>query len=80
MIFVDSVEKNIVLGKYLQTLLSDNLKDREKKIIVSFLLILKTKIKTNYLKNLINGDIRIINSRDVIGIGVDILDIKHIIQ
>ena len=36
MIFVDSVEKGIALGKYLRFLLPNNLKDRGENIIISF--------------------------------------------
>lgn len=46
-IFVDNIEKNIVLGIYLQTFLPDNLKNKGDNIIKSFLLILEIKTKTN---------------------------------
>lgn len=44
-IFVNSVEKDIALGKYLRSLLPNNLKDRGEKIIVSFPSILEIKTK-----------------------------------
>lgn len=47
MIFIDSVKKGITLGKYLQSFLLDNLKNRGKKIIISFLSMLETKTKTD---------------------------------
>lgn len=73
------MEKDIALRKYLPTLLPDNLKDKGKKIIISFLSTLKTKLKTNYLEDFLNGNIRIIIYIDVAEMGVDILDIRHII-
>lgn len=47
MIFVDSIKKDIVLGIHLQTFLLENLENRGKDIIKSFLSVLKTKTKTN---------------------------------
>lgn len=47
MIFINSIEKDIALKKHLQTFLVNNLKNKSEKIIVSFLLILKAKTKTN---------------------------------
>ena len=80
MIFVDSVEKDIALGKYLQSLLPNNLKDRGEKIIVSFSSILETKTKTDCLEDFLNSNTRILICTDVAGIGVDIPDIKRVIQ
>lgn len=79
MIFVDNVEKDIALGKYLQSLLPNNLKDRGEKIIVSFSSILKAKTKTDYLKDFLNGNTRILICTNATQIGVDIPDIRRVI-
>ena len=80
MIFVDSVEKGIALEKYLQSLLPNNLKDRGEKIIVSFSSILEAKTKTNCLEKFLNGNTRILICTDAAGKGVDIPDIRRVIQ
>ena len=80
MIFINSIDKDIALRKYLQTLLLDNLKDRGKKIILSFLSILKAKTKIDWLKNFLNGNTRIKICIDATKIRVDILDIRYVIQ
>lgn len=80
MTFVDSVEKGIALGKYLEFLLPNNLKDRGEKIIVSFSSILEAKTKTDCLEDFPNGDTRILICTDAAGMGVDISDIRRVIQ
>ena len=80
MIFVDSIEKDIVLGIYLQTLLPKILKDRGNDIIKSFSSILKAKIITDWLEDFLNGNTRIIICMDAVEIGVNIPDIKRVIQ
>ncbi len=80
MIFVDSVEKGIALGIHLRALLPDNLKDRGHDIIRSFSSVLEAKTKTDWLKAFLNGDTRIIIYMDAVGMGVDIPDIKRVIQ
>lgn len=80
MIFVDSVKKDIALKIHLKTLLLDNLKDKGDDIIKSFSLVLEAKIKTNWLKAFINSNIRIIIYKNAIKMGIDILDIKRVIQ
>ena len=80
MIFVDSVEKGIALGKYLRSLLPNNLKDRGEKIIVSFSSILEAKTKTDCLEDFLNGDTRILICTEAAGMGVDIPDIRRVIQ
>lgn len=79
MIFVDSIKISIALKKYLQSLLSDNLKNRGEKIIISFLSNLDSKTKTDYLKNCLNSNTMILICMEVIRIEVNIPDIKHII-
>ena len=79
MSFVDSIEKDIILRKYLQTLLPDILKDKGKKIIISFLSILEIKTKTDWLDNFLNDNTRTIICIDIVGMGVDILDIRYVI-
>lgn len=59
MIFVNSVEKNIELEKYLQFFLLYNLKNKGEKIIVSFLSLLEAKTKTDCLKDFYNSNIKI---------------------
>lgn len=78
--FIDNEKKDITLEKYLQTFLSNNLKDKNKKIIISFLLILEAKIKTDWLEDFINSNTKIIIYTDTTKIGVDILNIRHVIQ
>lgn len=80
MIFVNNIEKSIALEKYLQSFPSKNLKNRDKKIIISFLSILKTKTRTNYLKDFLNSNTNILICIDATGIRVDIPDIKYVIQ
>ncbi len=80
MIFVDSIEKGRALVIYLQTLLLDKLKDRDKDIIKSFSSILEVTIKTDWLEKFLTDDIRIIICKDTAKMGLDILDIKCIIQ
>lgn len=80
MIFVDSVKKDIILKKYLQSLLQNNLKNKDKKIIIFFLSILKAKIKTNYLKNFLNNNTRIFICTNITIIRVNNSDIKYVIQ
>ena len=80
MIFVDSIEKDIVFEKYFQTFLLDNLKDRGKKILLSFSSNLETKAKIDWLKDFLNGDTKIIICIDVIEMKVDIQDIRHVIK
>lgn len=72
-IFIDSIEKNIALEKYLHFFLLNNLKVRGKKIIVSFSSILKAKKKNYCLKNFLNGNTRILICINVIKMEVDIL-------
>lgn len=79
-IFVDSIEKNIALKKYLQSFLLNNLKDRDEKIIISFSSILEAKTKTDCLKNFLNGNTRILIYIDVVEMEVDILNIRFVIQ
>lgn len=79
LIFVNSIEKNIALRIYLQTLLPNNLKERKDNIIKSFLLLLQVKIKTDWLKNFLNSNINIIICIDAAKMGVYILNIKHVI-
>lgn len=79
MIFDDSIKKDIALGIYLQTLLPNNLKNRGDDIIKPFSLVLKRKIKINWLAAFFNSNTRIIICMDVIGIGVNIQDIKQVI-
>ena len=79
MIFVDSVEKDIALGKHLQSLLPNNLKDRGEKIIVSFSSILEAKTKTDCLEDFLNSDTRILIYTDAARMGVDIPDIRRVI-
>lgn len=78
-IFVDSIEKDIASKIYLQILLLNNMKNREDNIIKSFLSVLKVKIKTNWLETFLNSNTRIIIYIDVIKMGGNILDIKHVI-
>ena len=78
-IFVNSIEKSIALGKYLRSFLPNNLKDRGKKIIVSFSSILEAKTKTDCLEDFLNGNTRILICIDAAEMGVDILDIKRVI-
>ena len=80
MIFVDSIEKSIALAKYLQSLLPNNLKNRGEKIIVSFSSILEAKTKTDCLDDFLNGDTKILICTNVAGMGVDIPDIRRVIQ
>lgn len=78
-IFIDNVEKSRTLLIYLQILLPDKLKNRGKDTIKSFLSILETISKTDWLEKLLTYDIKLIIYIDAIGIGVDIPDIQHII-
>ncbi len=80
MIFVDSVEKDRALTIYLQTRLPDKLKDRGEDIIKSFSSILEATTKTDWLEKFLSDDTRIIICTDAAGMGVDILDIKRVIQ
>lgn len=80
MVFVDSVEKGIALGKYLQFFLPDNLKYRGEKIIISFLSNLEAKIKTDYLEDFVNGNIKILIYTKVVGMVVDIPNIRQVIK
>ncbi len=80
MIFIDSVEKGIALGIHLRAFLPDNLKDRGHDIIKSFSSVLEAKTKTDWLEAFLNGDTRIIICTDTAGMGVDIPDIKRVIQ
>ena len=79
MIFVNSVEKDIALGIYLQILLPETLKDRGNDIIKYFSSVLKTKTKTDWLETFLNSNIRIIICMDTAGIVVYIPDIKRVI-
>lgn len=79
MIFVDKVEKNIALRKHLQFLLPNNLKNRGKKIIISFSSILEIKIKTNCLKDFFNNNTKILIYIKAIRIKVNIPDISCVI-
>lgn len=79
MIFINSDEKSRILAIYLQTFLPHKLKDRDKDIIKSFLLIVEAKIKTDWLKKFLTSNTEIIICIDVTKMEVDILDIRHII-
>ena len=79
MIFVDSVEKNMALEKHLQSFMPNNLKDKGKKIFVSFSSILEIKTKTDCLEDFLNSNTKILICTDVAGMRVDIPDIKRVI-
>lgn len=79
MIFIDNVEKDIALRKYLRSLLPNNLKNKSKKIIVSFLSNLETNPKIDYLEDFFNSNTRILICTKTAKIGVDIPDIKCVI-
>lgn len=80
MIFIDSVEKGIVLGIHFQTFLLNNLKDRRNDIIKSFSLVLKEKTKTDWLEVFLNDNTRIIIYTNAVRVRINILDIKRVLQ
>lgn len=80
MIFVNSIEKNRALVIYLWTFLLDKLKDRGEDIIKSLLSILKTITKSDWLEKFLTSNTRTIICINIIGIRVDILNIKCVIQ
>ena len=65
---------------YLWILFPDKLKDKDKNIIKTFSLILEATIKTDWLEKFLIGNTKMIIRRNVIGIGVNIPDIKYVIQ
>ena len=75
-IFVDNVEKSIVLEKHLQTFFLDYLKDRNDQVIRSFLSILEAQIKTDWIEDFLNTNAKIITYTNTAEMAVGILDIK----
>ena len=59
MIFVNSLDKKVTLAIYLQNLLFAYIKYDRKRLIRTFISILKLDIKAKYLKNFYDDNIRI---------------------
>lgn len=80
MVFVDSLDEGIALAKYLRSRLPGELRSRGKKIVRSFLSDLEPQTKTDWLQDLLTGDTRILICTEAAGMGVNISDIKRVVQ
>lgn len=59
MVFVDIFDNKIALANYLHNLLPTHMKNYEERIITTFILLLESNIKENYLKYFCNADTKI---------------------
>lgn len=80
MIFVDSIFEDIDMAKYLRSLLPAKLQGKARRIIRTLYSVLETDTKTTSLEDFLNGDTRILMCTNAAGMGVDIPDIKRVVQ
>ena len=80
MIFVDTVGEGIAMAKYLQRQLPPALQSKAKQIVRTFYADLDPHEKIKILEDFMNGDIRILICTNAAAMGVNIPDIKRVIQ
>lgn len=79
-IFVDTISEGIAMAKYLRRQLPPALQSKAKQIVRTFYADLDPDEKIKILENFMNGDIRILICTDAVGMGINIPDIKRVIQ
>lgn len=75
MIFINGFDERVMLAIYLQNLLSKYMKNDRKRLIRTFILILKWGTKVKYLEDFHNNNTKIWIYSDAIKIKVDIENI-----
>lgn len=68
------------MAEYLKTLLLAKLQNKTHCIICSYYFILETNTKTTWLDNFLNKNTYILICTNMAGIGVNILNVKRVIQ
>lgn len=74
-VFVDSLDKKVMLAIYFQNLLSEYIKDYGERLIKTFTLILKLNRKAKYLEDFCNDNTRIYICTNTTRMGVNLENI-----